>query len=170
MWISIQEPRLTHSQKETNHCLTCKSYQAVVCLFICFHFTLPMGFSFVCHLLSSSLPLTTIMLQQKMKNPGRPPRCHIPPPFLIHHLSYTNRFQCLIRTIHFPPMTRDAKNTVSKPPFLYQLWIFIEFRTLINSPWVQAGNSVDWVKAFRAMKTALSCSLSLSRLFSVWVP
>lgn len=128
--------------------------------------TLPAGFSFVRHLLSSSLPLSTAALQHKIESPGRPPRCHLPPPFLMRHLSYTKRFQCLIKTIHVLPQASCWKiTTVWKPPFLYQLWIFIELRTLINSPWVQAGTSADRVKAFRAEKTALSCSLLLAVFF-----
>lgn len=76
--------------------------------------------------------------------------------FLIQHLFYTNRFQCLIKTIHSPPMPHAEKTADSKPPSLHQPWILIEFHTFINSPWVQDGNSVDWVKVFWAEKTALS--------------
>lgn len=121
--------------------------------------TLPMGFSFVYHMLPSSLPLSTVVLQHKMKGPGRPPRCHLPPQFLMRHLSYTNRFQCLIKTIHFLPHASCWKNTVSKPPFLYQLWIFIEFNTLINSPWVKAETPRIGSKRFE-QRRQLSLALS----------
>lgn len=157
--------RNSDSSTETNKSWACVEKLPGCCVLLHLFpfplFTWPMGSSFVCHLLSSSLPLSTVALLHITGSPGQPPRCHLPPPFLMRHLSYTKRFQCLIKTIHFLPHASCWKTTVSKPPFLYQLWIFIQLHTLINSPWVQAGNSADRVKALRAEKTALSCSLSL---------
>lgn len=77
------------------------------------------------------------------------------PPVIYKQISMSNQDHSL------SPPCLMLKNTVWKPPFLYQLWIFIELHILINSPWVQAGNSADCVKVFRAEKTALSCYLSL---------
>lgn len=112
MWIFIQKftffPRnkQNHVQKISGCCVLPR-----------FLSTLPMGFSFVYHMLPSSLPLSTVVLQHKMKGPGRPPRCHLPPQFLMRHLSYTNRFQCLIKTIHFLPHASCWKKHSFKTPF-----------------------------------------------------
>lgn len=138
MWISIQELRFFHRNKEI---ISYPMQKLPGCVLLhSFPFPLPIVFfSFsVCSFASAQNGES--WMTSKMSS------LFIffdAPPVIYKQISMSNQDHSL-------------SPTISKLLFVYWLWIFIALHTLINSPWVQTGNSVDCVKAFPGGKTALS--------------
>lgn len=155
IWISLRKLILKLNELS----VVCKSYRAVSSA------VFPWRMSLCPSAVVSSLCLSAVVIQHKMENPGRPPRCHLPwSPFLMRHLLYTNRFQCLIKTIHFLSHASGRKYTISKLPFYTNTQLHThQWPLSANWKLSQLGQSLSSI-------AGSSLLLSLLPVFSLSVP
>lgn len=124
-----------------------------------------MGSSFVCHLLSPTVSSSDYS-RALAKNAEfwTTSKMSPPPTIFKHHLidkeiSMSNQNHSLSP----PCLVLKFQN-----PFICQLWIFTEFHTFINSPWVQTETQrigskpfKQWRQLFLVLSPHLSCYFSV---------